>query len=570
MKRCPHCRRDYLDETLSFCLDDGTALLEGPASEPDTAILPSDISTSEPPPRQIEQPLRDENAAARTSLASRPWILPLIVVAVLSAAGFIAYVYWPSGDRVKPIDSVAVLPFQNKNTDADTEYLSDGLAESLIYRLSQLPDLKVSPTSSVFRYQGTEIDPVKVGTELGVSAVLSGRIVQHGDRLTISAELTDVRNNKLLWGEQYDRKISELLSTQREIAREIVDKLRLRISGDERGIAKQYTESNEAYQLYLKGRFYWGKRNADPLKKAIDYFNQAIEIDPGFALAYAGLADCYVVPAIQMAPRAVMPKAKAAAIRALELDDSLAEAHTALARVYMSYEWNWPLAEREFKRAIDLDPRYAVAHQWYGGYLEATGHHDEAIAERKLALDLDPLSPIINFELGQAYFYSRDYDRAIDQYQKALELDPTFPPANQFLPVAFELKGDVDKAIALFKASPLADKAGEFSMTTAGLGYAYAKKGQKAEALAVLDDLRRISGEGFVPSSSFALLFAGLGDKDQAFLRLEKAYEEHEFQLQWLAIEPRWDSLRSDPRFTNLISRIGLLDPTSGRNTTNL
>ena len=257
------------------------------------------------------------------------------------------------------------------------------MAESLIYRLSQLPNLKVSPTSSVFRYKGKEIDPIKVGQELGVSAVLSGRIVQRGDQLTISAELVDVRNNRLLWGEQYDRKMSDLLATQREIAREIVEKLKLKVSGEEKGLAKHYTESNEAYQLYLKGRFYWNKRTGESIKKSIEYFNQAIEKDPSFALAYAGLADSYVVPANPLPPREKMPKAKAAAMRALELDETLAEAHTSLARVLAVYDWDWTGAEKEFKRAIELNPRYAIAHQWYGGYFEAMGRHNEAIAERK-------------------------------------------------------------------------------------------------------------------------------------------------------------------------------------------
>lgn len=569
MKRCPHCRRDYIDETLSFCLDDGTALLEGPATtEPRTALLPNGVSPSESPTRDIRQITHGDDAGdfgVKTVLRTRPWILPSIVFAVF-AAGFLAYFYWPSGDRVKPIDSIAVLPFQNKNTDADTEYLSNGLAESLIYRLSQLPDLKVTPTSTVLRYQGTEIDPIRIGSELGVNAVLSGRIVQHGESLTISAELTDVRNNKLLWGEQYDRKISELLTTQREIAREIVDKLRLRVSGDEKGLAKRYTESNEAYQLYLKGRFYWNKRTEESLKKAIDFFDQAIEIDPSFALAYAGLADCYVVPAIQMPPRVSMPKAKASAMRALEIDDTLAEAHTSLARVYMSYEWNWPQAEKEFKRAIELDPRYAVAHEWYGGYFEATGNHAAAIEERKTALELDPLSLIINFELGQAYYYARDYDRAIDQYRKTIDMDPGFPPSYQFLAACYEQKGQLDEAIAHYKVSPMINRGGEWTFTKGGLGHAYAVKGQKQDAFRMISELQELSRDQFVPASSIALIYAGLGMNDEAFNWLEKGYEAHEFQLQWLAIEPRWDSLRTDPRFADLIRRIGLPPTASGQN----
>ncbi len=479
-----------------------------------------------------------------------------LLVLVGGAIGLGLYLY--ARNTGVAIDSIAVLPFQNKSTETDADYLSDGLAESLVYRLSQLPNLKVSPTSSVFRYKGKEIDPVKVGQELGVNAVLSGRIVQRGDQLTISVELVDVRKNKLLWGEQYDRKMSDLLGTQREIAREIVEKLKLKVSGEEKLLAKHYTESNEAYQLYMKGRFYWNKRTAEALRKAVGYFNQAIENDPSFALAYAGLADCYVVPVNLLPPRDAMPKAKAAARRALELDETLAEAHTALGRALATYDWDWPGAEKEYKRAIELNPRYAIAHEWYGGYFEAMGHRNEAIAERKLSQELDPLSPIVNFELGLAFYYAREYDQAIAQFQRTLELDPNFPPASQNLPAAYEQKGMYSEAIAGFKrAIPLMGDH-EWALTRGGLGHVYAVTGRKSEALAMVDELKQLSARGYVPATSVAVIYAGLGEKDQAFAWLEKAYEEHAFQLQWLRVEPRWDSLRSDPRFADLVRRIGL------------
>src|SRR5712692_415586 len=471
----------------------------------------------------------------------------VLLVLVVGAVGLTAYLH--ARNTEVAIESIAVLPFQNRSTEADTEYLSDGLAESLIYRLSQLPNLKVSPTSSVFQYKGKQIDPVKVGQQLGVNAVLSGRIVQRGDNLTISAELVDVRYNKLLWGEQYERKMSELLQTQREIAREIVDKLKLKVSGEEKGLAKHYTESNEAYQLYLKGRFYWNKRTPEFIKKSIEYFNQAIEKDPSFALAYAGLADCYVVPANALPPREAMPKAKAAAMRALELDETLAEAHTSLARVLAVYDWNWPGAEKEYKRAIELNPRYAIAHQWYGGYFEAMGRHNEAIAEEKKAQELDPLSLIINFELGAAFYYARDYDQAIEQFKKTLELEPSFPLTYVLLPDSYELKGRYGEAIAGFKKGILLNRGSAWSFSMAGLGHVYAMSGQKGEARSVLDELKQLSGQQYVPASSIALIYAGLGEKEQAFAWLEKAYEERAFQMQFLKVEPRWDTLRSDPRY---------------------
>jgi tetratricopeptide (TPR) repeat protein len=362
-----------------------------------------------------------------------------------------------------------------------------------------------------------------------------------------------------MWGEQYDRKMSDLLATQREIAREIVEKLKLKVSGDEKGLAKHYTESNEAYQLYLKGRFYWNKRTDEALKKSIESFNQAIEKDPGFALAYAGLADCYVVPAILLPPREVMPKAKAAAMRALELDETLAEAHASLGRVLAAYDWDWTNAEKEYKRAIELNPRYAIAHQWYGGYLEAMGRSNEAMAERKRALELEPLSLVINFELGLAYYYARDYDQAIEQFQKTQELDQNFPPPHNFLPASYEQKGMYSEAIAEFKkAIPLTGES-EWTLAKAGLGHVYAITGKKSDAQTVIDELKQRSEQEYVAANSIALIYAGLGEKDQAFAWLDKGYEQRAFQMQWIKIEPRWDSIRSDPRFQDLMQRIGLL-----------
>ena len=557
MKRCPQCRRDYTDETLNFCLDDGAQLVDGAGDGAATAILPGDGYASESPTKSLAERDSDPDLGPPPEPVKAPrtgaWRMPVLVICLISVAGFFFYSFYPVHDRPSAIDSIAVLPFQNRNTDADTEYLSSGLAESLIYRLSQLPDLRVSPTSTVFRYEGADIDPVKVGTDLGVSAVLSGRIVQHGDRLTISADLVDVRNNKVVWGEQYDRQISDLLSIQREIAREIVDRLKLKVAGDDRAIAKNYTESNEAYQLYLKGRFYWNKRNPEAIKKAIQYFDQAITADPRFALAYAGLADAYVVPANRLAPADAMPKAKVAAMRALELDDTLAEAHTSLARVLQVFEWNWLGAEKEFKRAIELNPRYPVAHQWYGGYLERTGRVAEGISERQLALELDPLSSITNFELAQGYYFARDYDRAIKQYQATLELDPRFPAALQSLPIAFAQKGDFNQAIDAVGA--ITEDVG--LRASGSSGYVYAVVGRTSEARATVEKLISARKQEYISAVSIAFIYAGLGEKDLTFLWLEKGYEEHAFQMQYLNVEPRWDPLRSDPRFSDLVKRVG-------------
>jgi len=492
------------------------------------------------------------------SEVKRHKVAAFVALAALAIALAAAYAYYSrSPSRLPPITSVVVLPFANTSGDPEIEYLSDGISESLMNSLSQLPQLKVIARSSSFTYKGKNADPQEVAKALGVEAILTGRVTKRGDSLVISTELMDARDRTQIWGEQYNRKLTDLVSLQGEIAREIVNKLKLKVSGGEKGLDKHYTENNEAYQLYLKGRFYWNKRSGDSLKKSIEYFNQAIEKDPSFALAYAGLADCYLVPANPLPPREKMPKAKAAAMRALELDETLAEAHTSLARVAHVYTWDWPDAEKEFKRALELNPRYATAHQWYGGYFETMGRYDEALAERKLAQELDPFSLVINFEAGLALYFARNYDQAIDQFQKTLELDPNFLPAHGSLAAAYEQKGMYDKATAEFK--DLTFKGSEWRMGLAMLGHIYAVSGKKDEALAVLNQLKDGSSQEYVPANSIALVYAGLGDKDQAFAWLEKAYEERAFAIsQGLKRDPRWDNLRSDPRYADLLRRIGL------------
>lgn len=554
MKRCPECDREYWDETLRFCLEDGVSLIS--ADEPDTAILSTDVPRAATRP-QLSDQTQEDPSPKTSAVRSNPWLLPLLAVLVFASVGYLAYLYFPSGASSKPIDSVAVLPFVNKSGNPDSEYLSDGIAESLVYRLSQLPDLKVSPPSTVRQYKGVEVDPVRAGSELGVSAVVLGKIVERDGNLTVSAELIDVRQNKLLWGEQYDRKMSDLLATQREIAREIITNLRLKVSGNERGLAKHYTESNEAYQLYLRARFHFNRRSAEGHKKAIEYLNQAIEKDPGFALAYAGLADAYAVPSTQLAPHEAMPKAKSAALRALELDDSLAEAHTSLGRVLAVYDWDWAGADREYQRAIDLNPSYALAHEWYGSYLAAVGKLEESKAARKLALDLDPLSPAMNFAMGQSFYWSRDYERAIQQFQRTIELDPNFPPAYVFLPLAYEQLGRYEEAIQTIQRRALREGT-ERSFAMGILGKIYAETGRKQEAHEILEQIKRAAETRDISAQSIALVYIGMGDKDQAFSWLDKAVEQRSWSLQWLKVDPRWDSIRSDPRFSDIIRRMGL------------
>src|SRR5437016_943961 len=481
-----------------------------------------------------------------------------LLVLAAGAVGFGMYLH--ARNTEVAIDSIAVLPFQNRSTEPDSEYLSDGLAESLIYRLSQLPNLKVSPTSSVFQYKGKEIDPIKVGKDLGVNAVLSGRITQHGDNLTISAELVDVRYNKLLWGEQYERKMSELLSTQREIAREIVDTLKLKVSGQERGLAKHFTESNEAYQHNLKGRFYYNKRTDEGMQKSLEYYQQAIAKDPTFALAYSGVADSYDLLCAPDAggalrPNEAMPKAKAAAQKAIEIDESLAEPHVSLAHVRYYYDRDWAAAEREFKRAIELNPNYPQAHHWYAIYLAWADRTNEGLAEIKRAQELDPLSLPINMTVGWLLCDANRTDEGIDQLRKTVQMDPTFIVAHNRLALCYERKGMYSDAIAEFeKMSNL----GARTVALAELGQAYAAAGKRNEAQKVLAELQEISKPRYVSPSVFALIYAALGDKDQAFAWLEKSIDEHDLITARLKVDQRFDNLRSDPRFAELVKRVGL------------
>ncbi len=484
----------------------------------------------------------------------------VLLVFITGIVGFSAYLH--ARNTEVAIDSIAVLPFQNRSTEPDSEYLSDGLAESLIYRLSQLPNLRVSPTSSVFRYKGKDIDPIKIGNELGVSAVLSGRITQRGDNLTISAELVDVRNNKLLWGEQYDRKTSELLATQRQIAREIVDNLKLKVSRQERGLAKHYTESNEAHQLYLKARYYWNKRTEDGMRKAIEYFGQAIEKDPTFALAYGGLAESYALLAVQEAtlggtpPNESWPKAKTAALKAVEIDETLAEGHVPLAVVKRNYDRDVVGAEREFKRAIELNPSYSIAYLHYAVHLIGLGRLDESLTAIRRAQELDPLSLGINSAVAWMLYFARQYDQSIEQSKKTLEMDPNFALAHYRLGLAYEQKRIFDQAIAEFKKA--ADLSGGGPAAVAALGRAYAVSGRRSDAEKVLTELQELAKQRYVARFYLAVVYVGLGDKDQTLAWLEKADEQRNEPLARVNVDPRFDSLHSEPRFQELLRRVGL------------
>jgi serine/threonine protein kinase/Tfp pilus assembly protein PilF len=479
-----------------------------------------------------------------------------VVVLALGSVGL----YWlalrdKSVDQA--IDSLAVLPFANTSADPNTEYLSDGITESLINSLSHLRKLRVTARTTAFRYKGREVDPQKAGRDLNVRAVLTGKVVQRGDTLILQAELVDVAEGSQLWGERYSRKLSDVLAVQEVIAKQISEKLRLRLSGEEKNqLAKRYTENAEAYQLYLKGLYSWNKRTEEGVNKGIEYFQQAIEKDPSYALAYASLADCYDLLGglLYLPPKEALTRGKAAVVKALEIDDTLAEAHTMLASIRATYDWDWVGAEREYQRAIELNPSYATAHQRYSLHLMNMGRTEESLAEIKRALELDPVSLSINTSLGWRLHFARRYEQAIEQYRKTLEMDSTFGPAHFYLGQAYEQKGMYEEAIAEFH------KAINFSrgQAVAALGHAYAMSGKRREARKVLYELEEQSKRRYISPYGMALIYTGLGEKDQAFAWLQRACEDHSFGLNHLKVEPSLDSLRSDSRFRDLLRCVGL------------
>lgn len=458
----------------------------------------------------------------------------------------------------KAIDSIAVLPFNAVNLPAESEYLSEGICESLISRLSELPSLKkVIASSSVSRYKQQAIDPKKVGSELDVRAVLTGKIMQRRDSLQINVELVDARDNSVLWNGQYDQKQTDIFTIQDEISREILDKLKLRLSGEEKKrLVKRYTENAEAYKAYLKGRFFWNKRTKEGLEKGLEFFQEAIDKDPTYSLGYVGLADSYslLVRYSFLFPHEAMPKAKAAALKALEIDETLGEAHTSLAFIKRYFDFDWAGAVKEYRRAIELSPNYATAHHWYGLSLTMLGRHEEAIEEVKRALELDPLSIIINTNVAWVYYFARRYDLATELFQKAIDMDPNFAVAHQRLGGTYLQTGKFDKAIEEFKKAMTISP--ESTEILAMLGHGYAVSGKRREAEEVLNRLVNLSKDKYVSAYDWAMIYLGLGDIYGAFEWLEKAYEEPSQYLTYMKVDPRLDTLRSNQRYRELLKKM--------------
>ena len=462
----------------------------------------------------------------------------------------------------KAIDSLAVLPLINASDDPNLEYLSDGITESIINNLSKLPKLRVIPRSTVFRYKGRTVDPQEAGEELGVRAVFTGRIVQVSNAIILKAELIDIANQSQLWGEQYRHQNKNIFTLEAEISEDISEKLRLRLSGEEKKkLVKRYTKNTEAYHLYLKGRYFTNKRTPDWIKKGIEHFQQAIDLDPNYALAYAGLADSYAFLASSTGgfpPRETYPKAEAAARQALAIDDTLGEAHSTLGFYNLLFAWDFAAAKREYKRAIELSPNYANAHDGYSFYLKATGQHKASIQSCKRAQELDPLSLFATLSLGWAYYFARDYEAALTQTRKVLEMDANFGFAHWHAGKVYLQTGQFTEAVkSLRQALNLVGGTPPF---ISFLGYALARAGKPREARQMLAQLLRLTQKQYVSSYFIALIYLGLGEIDQTFEWLEQAYEERSGFLAFIGVEPMLDDLRGDERFEDLRRRCGAIN----------
>ncbi|MFL6583635.1 MAG: tetratricopeptide repeat protein [Chthoniobacterales bacterium] len=483
------------------------------------------------------------------------WIYVVLIAAALSIGLFFLGRYTAStrtaGSEARD-KSIAVLPFVDLSQSRDQEYFCDGISEEILNTLAEVGALRVVARTSSFAFKGKAADVAEIARKLGVENVLEGSLQREGNRIRISAQLIDARNGFHLWSETYERELKDMFAMQDEITASIVKALEIKLAV---ALPVQKKPNPEAYELDLKGRYFLNHRD---MKRAIDYFQQALAKDPTDAVAYAGLSEVYVVLAVRggLAPREVMPKAKEAALQALAIDDARSEAHAALAYVTFFYEWDWPAAEREFKRAIELNPNNADAHHWYSHHLMAQGRIEESLNESKRALELSPFDFLMNIHLTWHYLYARQYDQALDQAQKAAEMDKRAEGA--WLGEILEQKGRYAEAIARFQKN-LERSSGGSAATKADLAHAYAVSGNRDAAQKIIAELQEQSKSAYVSSFDIALIHAGLGEKDQAFAWFEKAYEERSPDLVTLTTDPRFDNLRSDPRFTHLTRRIGLV-----------
>jgi serine/threonine-protein kinase len=502
----------------------------------------------------------DEIRQAKTNAsdpASKKFLAVGLAVLLLLAAVFLGYRYFTPS---KQIESIAVMPFVNESGNADVEYLSDGMTEMLIGSLSQLPNLNVKARSSVFRYKGKDVSPRTIGNELSVQAVLLGRVIQRGEMLTLSLELVNAVTENVIWTQQYSRKQTDLVSLQSEIARDVSNKLKTKLTSvEEQTLAKTYTANAEAYQLYLKGRYFWYKFSPADHQKAFEYFNQAIGRDPNYALAYVGLADTYGASATNgwIVPREGYLKGKTAARKALEIDETLAQAHTSLGGLIMFSDFDWKTAEREYKRAEELDPNYVLTYELHSFLLSALGRPDEAIAKAQRGLEIDPLSALLSNDVAAAYYFARQYDQAIKQVQMTQEIEPGRPGSHIALGGIYDVKGMYEESIAEYqKAISLSER----TSTILGLlGHAYAVSGKRNEAVKILNEMKEMSKQKYVSPYDLATVYVGLGEKDKALEQLNRAYEEQSGWIIYLNVEPVFDPLRAEPGFQDLLRRVAFI-----------
>ncbi len=503
----------------------------------------------------------DSTAVGR---GKRSWLSYAIVaiVAVLMMGGAL-----PAYRLVRPappeslatIRSVAVLPLKNVPDDSNYEYLSDGITEGLITTLSQIENLKVISHGSVLRFKGRDSDPREVGQQLGVASILEGSVRRDGDRVRVSVRLVKTTDGSVLWaGETYERSINDLATLQDEITSQVATRLEAKLLGRATASTPRHSRDAEAYQLYLKGRFFWNKRTQESIEKSIEFFNQAINRDQKYAMAYSALAESFVLQSLwgSTSSRESNSKARDAAEKAMVLDVTLAEPHVALALIKEQHDWDWIGAEREFQQALKLNPNYATAHQWYGEFLVFMGRTEDSIKALRRAKELDPLSPIINTQVGYPYYCVRQYDAAIVEFKNALELEPNFAPALNYLARSYQAKGMDDEAMTTFHKA--VEHSGGSPVMKARLGWAYAKIGKTAEAKRILRELEAEAKIRYVAPCLIAALYVGLGDKEQAYVWLEKAFQERDVLLMTLNIESHMDPLRSDRRFQDLVRRVGL------------
>jgi serine/threonine-protein kinase len=482
-------------------------------------------------------------------------VVALLAVIIVGAG---SYFYFRKAHG-KTIESIAVLPFSNESGNNDIEYLSDGMTDSLINSLSQLPNLSVKARTSVFRYKGKEVDPQRVGSDLSVQAVLNGRVVKHDDGLTLYLSLVDTSNGNQIWGDRYDRKMTQLVTLQSEIARDVSQKLRVRLSGtEEKKLTKDYTANVEAYQLYLRGRFHMFKLTPEEINEGIGDFQKAIDLDPNYALAYVGLSDANrtLVMSTEKLPEEYLPRSKAAAQKALELDDALPEAHTALGITMFWYDWNWSESESQFKRALELNPKTPDAHLFYAQLLSNMGRHSEALTEIRRAIELDPFAPFANALYGQFLANAGQPDEALAVLQKTFLLAPRFWFPHLFASIAYIDKGMFTEAIT--EARRATELSGAQTVALSFEGYALAKLGRRDEAMAIVKRLEALAKDRFIPPMHLAMIYNGLGEREETFAWLERAMEQHDPKITFLKVDPKWNNLREDPRFQDFIHRLRL------------